>query len=212
MDGTPNYLCDTSTPKLLKTFYEVELGINSSAIKFVAVLRNPIFRAMSEYEHGVRSHWANFENKTWEAIVDEGIKSFSTKKVAAESSASLSSKVLPETTCKALEGGLYSLQLRHWLQHFKSEQLLIVSFQQLLFEPGVTMGAVAKHLGLPHRDFSQTFNANSGQYKQPVVSQRVVDFFKEHNDDLTLLRKEYPQCFLDTPGSRFRFIEDPKVF
>eukprot|EP00466_Bigelowiella_natans_P003841 jgi/Bigna1/86828/estExt_fgenesh1_pg.C_140092 len=203
IDGTPNYLCDTSIPKVMREVYE-KLDLDPNKIKFVAIFRNPVSRAVSNYEHGVRNSWSEYINKTWENIVEEGFS------VWEERLSITKDGDLPQTYCTPLEASLYDVQIKHWMKHFKPSQFLFMSFQQLKQNPQGVMDVIAAHLGLPQKkEFSRLPKANVGVYSAPHIAADVLDFFKSHNEEFFALKEDYSECFYDSEDNKFRFEQDP---
>mmetsp|Transcript_4156 Transcript_4156/g.5549 ORF Transcript_4156/g.5549 Transcript_4156/m.5549 type:complete len:315 (+) Transcript_4156:25-969(+) len=202
IDGTPNYLCDTSIPKVMREVYE-KLNLDPYSLKFVAIFRSPVTRAVSNYEHGVRNSWSGYINKTWENIVEEGFSGWE-KRLSVTKDGEL-----PQTYCTPLEASLYAVQIKHWMQHFKPSQFLFMSFQQLKQDPQGIMDAIATHLGLPQKtEFSRLTKANVGVYDAPHVAEDVLDFFKPHNEELFAFKTNHSECFYDPEDNKFRFEKD----
>jgi len=202
IDGTPNYLCETSShgnvPQTMREVYQRK-GIDVTKLRFAAILRNPVHRAVSYYGHGVRQGWNEVAGKTWEEVIDADILSF-------KDTVKQSGDEIPGTVCHSVQGGLYEVQLRHWFEHFDPSQFLIVTFQQLLKEPESTTNAVAKHFGLSqHKIGGDADKANTGKYMRPTVTSKEIDFFEPHQEALFRLKEKYPNSFYETPNNKFVF-------
>eukprot|EP00466_Bigelowiella_natans_P004028 jgi/Bigna1/86900/estExt_fgenesh1_pg.C_140254 len=202
IDGTPNYLCETSShgnvPQMIREIYE-KRGIDYTKLRFAAILRNPVHRAVSYYGHGIRQGWSEVTDKTWEEVVDADILSF-------KDAVKQDENMIPGTVCRSLQGGLYEVQLRHWFKHFDPSQFLIVTFQQFLKEPAGTTNAVAKHFGLSqHNIVGNADKVNTGEYKRPTVTSKEAEFFEPHQEALFRLKKKYPSSFYETSNNKFVF-------
>ena len=100
------------------------IHVDSSSLKFIVVLRNPIDRAMSEY-----LEW-NVQHK----LKDESLlPSFSSMVLTAAGKVK-SSVAFLNTSC-------YAQHIRNWLQVFDKEQLCFVDGDRFISDPYEEAGA-----------------------------------------------------------------------
>jgi len=153
----------------------------------IAVLRDPVARAISGYHHAVRM---GDEHRPIDVALDPD---------AAE--------VLPPPSdaawydaprCPArlhgyLARGRYAEQLERWLAVFPREQLLVIGSDAL--RGGRVPAEVLTFLGLPGEGASAVPDRNVGAYAAPAsgIESRLVDYFRPYNARLgSLLGTEVP--------------------
>ena len=139
MDYSPNYLTAFDTvARVQQTFSAPSLA--SAELRFIAILRDPIERAVSFFEHFQPSDDIN----EW---VNSGLAQLN-------SSRACDSMVLSKSTRRAEEAicaGAYVVHLRRWTAEsagLKPSQFLLLSFSKYIEEPGLTMAAIAGHVGV----------------------------------------------------------------
>jgi hypothetical protein len=160
-------------------------------VTVVALLRNPIDRAVSHYHHEVRG---GRESMSLEEALD----------CEAERLAGEEERLLKEPGYYSYNHhrysytrrGLYLEQLRRWEQHFPRSQMLIIQSERFFADPGGTTAAVYRAMGVPPhtQDAYKTFLP--GGYDEalpPRLRQRLADYFEPHNRELyRWLGEEYP--------------------
>ncbi len=174
LDASPYYLVHPHAPERAARLLP--------DTKLIALLRNPVDRAFSHYQHEVRGGRETLS--FGEAIEKEP------ERLAGE-----------EERLRADPGyysfnhhrhsytrrGHYVEQLRHWVEHFPRSRLLVLQSERLFRDPAAATGAVQEFLGLrPHRGGPyQAFL--QGKYRRemsPELRQRLVAYFEPHNREL----------------------------
>lgn len=185
-EATPNYLFH---PHAAARAAEVV-----PSAKVIVLLRDPVTRAFSHYQHMVR---LGFENLPFEEAI------------AAESS-----RIRPDLDALARDPlhnpralmlfsyvtrGLYVDQLNRWLSRFPSERCLIIRSEDLFGDPPAVYRGVLDFLGLPawepaaFRNFSYSQDradpaanpgAESGRRLEPDTRRQLIDTFGRHNQRL----------------------------
>lgn len=144
-------------------------------VKAIAILRNPIDRAISQYHHWVRLGW---ENRTLEEAINADIQLIKqnpeipiTKKVSWKN-------YLPR--------GIYIELLQEWLKVFPSKQLLILKSEDFYAEPQKIFNLVLDYLGLPSYELSNYKKYNGGSYPKLKREkyQELQDLFEPYNQQL----------------------------
>jgi hypothetical protein len=151
-------------------------------VKLVALLRNPIDRALSHYQHEVRGgreplSFADAIEREAERLAgeeqrlrdDPGYYSFNHHRYSYTGR------------------GLYLEQLRRWAQHFPRARLLVLQSEWLFREPAAATAAVQGFLGLrPHRlERYETFYAGTYGREMPAdLRARLAAYFEPHNREL----------------------------
>lgn len=172
-EASPGYLCNTIQEKVKDTFPQAKL---------IAVLRNPVERAISHYYHNVKH---GIEMRSFEAAMRDEMDAIAT---------------LPEIDLvketKNWSGqqgylfiGLYVYFLQKWMEKFPREQFLIVQSENLYQKSQATMKKVFSFLELPAFEREDYINHLPGSYQKLNYSDSkyklIADFFDVHNQRLT---------------------------
>jgi hypothetical protein len=150
--------------------------------KLIVLLRNPVDRAYSDYQHTLRQ--GNETLGFGEALELEGerLRGEKEKILADESYRSIKYR-----RYSYLARGIYVDQLEEWHRHFDPNQLLILKSEDFFARPSVTLELVLEYLGLPERDFELEGKRNEGGYSEPMDSDTrrwLQDFYEPHNKRL----------------------------
>jgi hypothetical protein len=155
--------------------------------KVITLLRNPVDRAYSDYQHKFREgrDTLGFE----EAIEAEGerLRGERDRMLADEHYASLNYRKF-----SYLSRGIYADQLQDWHNYFGWDQTLVLKSEDLFDRPLETWKLVLEFLGLPlWQPGSAELGENpdlrhQGAYAQmaPDTRQRLEDYFEPHNQRL----------------------------
>ena len=177
-EATPDYLFDPLTPE--------RMAEAIPQARLIALLRNPVNRAYSQYRHLVR---AGRETRTFEEAVeaemarlllDEG----SEQPPEGEAHAGLADE---EIRRGYLSRGVYVDQLVRWSRFFGREQMLVLKSEDFFERPSETLKPVLGFLGLPAWEPRAWEARNRGTYEQgmdPVTRWRLKRFFGPHNERL----------------------------
>lgn len=171
-EASPGYLCNTVQSKVKETFPEVKL---------IAVLRNPVERAISHYYHNVKH---GIEMRSFEAAMTAEMKAI----------ASLPGINLVKET-KNWSGeqgylftGLYVYFLQKWISAFERQQILIVKSEDLYQKSKETMDDVFDFLELPRFASEKYVNHLPGAYQKLANNdakyQLIANFFDVYNQRL----------------------------
>jgi hypothetical protein len=148
-------------------------------VKLIAVLRNPVDRALSHYQHEVRGGreplpFAEALDQEAQRLVgeedrlrrDPGYYSWNHHRYGYT------------------RRGLYLEQLQRWMEHFPRSQLMVIQSEWLFRDPPAASAAVYRFLGLaPHRlESYETFLPGNYQRGMPEpLRARLTEFFAPHN-------------------------------
>lgn len=108
------------------------LAAASPDVRLVYLLRDPIDRMRSLYQHRLSTR---IESRSFEQVLEEE----------------------PDY----LDSGRYATQILRYREHFESEQMLVVGFEQLRDDADAVVGRVFRHLDLPLVDVDTSVRHNS---------------------------------------------------
>ncbi|ADL55312.1 sulfotransferase family protein [Gallionella capsiferriformans] len=107
--------------------------------RIIAVLRNPVDRAYSQYAMSVMM---GVENRDFSTAIREEMTE--------------DSPMVNINSNGYLERGLYCKQLKRYFDEFPKEQILVIRFEDLIGKNQDTMSAICTFLGIPKIDFHIT--------------------------------------------------------
>lgn len=151
-------------------------------IKLIALLRNPVDRALSHYQHEVRDRRESLSFA--EAIAQE------TDRLAGEEERLVADPGYQSHNHRRYSytrRGRYVEQLRRWTQHFPRSQLLVLQSEHLFRDPVSASATVHEFLGLrPHRlERYKTFLQGNYDPAMPAALRgRLVASFEPYNREL----------------------------
>lgn len=114
---TPRYLFDPLVPERIHSLLP--------SVKLLAILRNPVDRAYSQYGLSV---WLHAEKRSFETFLEEKDDVFAR--------------------------GLYAEQLKRYLKVFRPEQVLVLVFEEVMREPERALDRIAGFLGVDPAGFT----------------------------------------------------------
>ncbi|MGH7515389.1 MAG: sulfotransferase domain-containing protein [Gemmatimonadales bacterium] len=171
LDATPYYLAHPLVPERVAQLLP--------DIKLIAVLRNPIDRALSHYQHEVRGGRESLSFA--EAIAQEP------ERLAQEEERL---RTQPDyysynhQRYSYARRGLYHEQLERWLRHFPRSQLLVLQSERMFRDPSVAMGGVHRFLGLRPHELRQYKPYHKGNYHRGIPEElraKLAGYFEPHN-------------------------------
>jgi hypothetical protein len=172
-EASPYYLFHPHAPARVKALLP--------SVKLIALLRNPVERALSAYHHQVR---AGSEPLSFEEAVDQ-----EPMRLAPEIE-----RLTRDETFKGaahrrfsyLSRGLYADQLEAWFRVFPREQLLVIRSEDFFEEPAAIVTQALQFLGLPPAHSSGFRRFNVGEYDgmEPAMRARLIEYFGPHNQRL----------------------------
>jgi hypothetical protein len=152
-------------------------------VRLLAVLRNPVDRAYSQFQMSRRQGiepLESFEEAT--AAEEERLRS-EVARLAADPHYNS-----PDFgRWSYLARSRYAEQLERWLELFPREQFLFLKAEDLLGDHAATLDSVHEFLGLPaHHHENPTRLHTGGDYAPmaPDVRSRLLEYFRPHNERL----------------------------
>jgi len=149
--------------------------------RIIALLRDPVARAYSNYNHHVRSGW---EPLSFEDAIDAEAARLAgerEKMVADPSYYSHDFRIH-----SYLARGRYLEQLEPWQARFPRERMLILRAEDLFTQPERTYAEVLEFLGVERWSPGDFAAQNIGKYKglDPATRDKLRDYFRPHNQAL----------------------------
>jgi hypothetical protein len=151
-EATPFYLFCPQTPKKVRNLIP--------GVKLLVVLRDPVARAYSHYQHNrrygreelafvdaIQAEPARLEGEEERMQIDEAYKAIAYQRYSY------------------VKRGNYAEQLRRWFQHFPRDQFLILRSEDLSVDPSTTMKKVHKFLGIQALEAAAFRTENPGRYE-----------------------------------------------
>ena len=147
--------------------------------RLIALLRNPVDRAYSDYQQVVRK---GRETRTFkEAIRMEEARP---PVRGAATSKRKDRAGLDSASRGYLSKGIYVDQLLRWSRFFGDEQMLVLKSEDFFERPAHTLGVVLDFLELPQWEPPAWEVRNKGDYEQkmdPEVRRWLEEYFEVHN-------------------------------
>jgi hypothetical protein len=147
-------------------------------VKLIALLRDPVQRAYSQYQHEVSR---GFETLPFEEAIEA-----EPARLAGETQRMLAEPLYNSYSHQHhsyMARGRYDEQLARWRALFPPEQLLVVTSERFFGEPERTFARVLDFLGLPDftPDAFEVHNAHDYRQMGAEVRQRLLDHYREPN-------------------------------
>jgi hypothetical protein len=185
VDASPSYL---PTPAALFKIRDV-----LPAARIIAVLRDPMARAFSHYQH---YKTRGVETRSFEQAIDDELRQ---NVAVAQKGAVLHAGSPP--MLGYVGRGYYALQLQLVFQLFPRHQVLLLDSADLFGDTNQTCQRVFDFLGLEHFEIELTKIYNRGYYKEridPIVAERLRQHFRPYDERLSEL-----------VGRPFRWMREP---
>ena len=175
VDATPYYLAHPLVPERAARLLP--------QVKLIAVLRNPVDRALSHYQHEVRG---GRETLSFAEAIDQEAERLKGEEDRLRDEPGYYS--WNHHRYSYLRRGLYLQQLLRWVQHFPRSQLLVLQSESLFRDPPGAMSMVHRFLGLAdHRlkRYDDSFQRGNYQRAMPDgLKARLTTYFEPHNHEL----------------------------
>jgi hypothetical protein len=180
-EASPYYLCYPHAPQRIHELVP--------RAKLIIMLRNPVDRALSHYNHQVRKgrEQLSFED----AIVAEP------ERIKGEKERMLADPNYYSHNYwgfSYLTRGHYAEQIENWLKLFPGEQMLFISSEDFFANPKDIYHETLEFLGLENHDLPEYKKQNSGSYSNMPerTRQQLLDYFEPHNTRLeNLLERNF---------------------
>ena len=175
-EASPGYLFHPIAPERVRA--------TVPEAKLIALLRNPVARALSHYHHEVA---LGREPLSFEEALEAEDERLRGEEEHLLADPRYFSHAWWNYTYRAR--GRYAEQIERWLEVFPREQLLIVPSEDLGSDPDGTYGRVLEFLGAPPHRLDSYPRVFERQYEamRPETRQRLAEEFAEQNRRLYAL-------------------------
>jgi hypothetical protein len=154
-------------------------------VRLIAILRNPVERAYSHYNHFVK---IGKENCSFEEAIAREKQEEQNLRTELE-------KMLGDDRYHSnhyfrysylLTRGRYLEQLEVYAKHFPREQMLILKSEDFYEDPAAVLQRVYGFLGLPDRKVDRPKKYMVGKYSgmNPATREYLSDYYRPHNEQL----------------------------
>jgi Sulfotransferase domain len=174
LDASPYYLAHPLAPERAARLLP--------HVKLIALLRNPVDRALSHYQHEARYGW---EPLSFAEAIEQEPERLAGEEDRLRRDPEYYS--LNHHRYSYTHRGLYLNQLLRWMEHFPRSQLLVLQSEWLFRDPAAATAAVHDFLGLPPHRLERYKPFYEGKYdrEMPVeLRKELVAYFEPHNAEL----------------------------
>ena len=160
-------------------------------IKLIAILRNPVDRAYSQYHQNIRH---KNETLSFEKAVE-----LEEERCAGEKERLIREPDFVPVHYRKhsyLARGVYADQLENWFKHYSKRQFLILTTEDFRKNSQQTLDQVFDFLGVHSFKVENLRDRNIGNYKKRMnedTRKFLIEYFKPHNERLSKLL----QCGFD---------------
>ncbi len=174
-ESSPYYIFHPSVPQRLYQLFP--------QVKLIVLLRDPVARAISHYNHEIRlnAEYLSIED----AIAQEEfrLKGEIEKILACETYYSFNHQHY-----SYLSRGTYIEQLTTWMSFFPREQFLILKSEDFYDNPAVILNKAFDFLNLPSHKLDKYDKLNAGDYLETEISEatrlQLKAYFQPYNQKL----------------------------
>lgn len=150
-------------------------------VKLIALLRNPVDRAYSHYQHERR---LGREELSFEEAVDR-----ESERLDGEVERMLTDPAYysyNHQNFSYLSRGIYVVQLAEWLKYFPRERILIIKSEDFDRDTEEVFQEVQGFLGIPETTIESYEKYNYAEYTEmgDELRKRLNDFYRPYNDEL----------------------------
>lgn len=174
LDASPYYLAHPLAPKRAAELLPL--------VKLIALLRNPITRALSHYQHEVR---AGVETLTFPEAIEQEAERLAGEEERLQRDPGYFS--FQHRHYSYARRGRYLEQLQRWLQYYPRSQLLVLQSEWLFRDPAAASTAVYDFLGLPPHRLEHYKPFLRGDYERDMPADlraKLARYFEPHNREL----------------------------
>jgi hypothetical protein len=207
IDATPDTLPFADR---VRSVYEAAKGEQVKTVKIIVILREPVSRELSLYNHLAFDcrRLPDAERTAWhkQAIKENGYLMSFDEFVFEKSIPAVGIETGPGQSTRH---GMYATHMRKWFKLFDRKQILVLSYDELLSHPEKFQERIQVFLGCSIPGKLSRSNSNDSQHKVQVVSGEVTQalnaVFNPLNEELYRLMKSNPGPSMEQrPFPRFQ--------
>jgi len=180
-EATPGYMRSSLAP--------VRMARAVPQARLIALLRNPVDRAYSDYQMVLRK---GRETRSFEEAVEAKVGKWRARRFGGEDKTSKHKEDGggPDDSARHyVSRGLYVYQLLRWSEFFDKEQMLVLKSEDFFENPTDTLKRTLSFLGLPEWEpqASELDSNRTRRRYEPMDSatrRRLEEFFEPHNKRL----------------------------
>jgi hypothetical protein len=172
-EASPYYLLHPLVPGRVKS--------KIPNVKLIILLRNPVNRAYSHYNHEVRR---GLEKLTFLKAIDREREIIEREKNKLIENEYYYSHIFRNYSY--LTRGIYVNQIKNWMECFPRNQFLILKSEELFKNPQESLDVAFRFLDLPQYRKIEFKRANQGKYSKlnPKIRDDLIEYFKPYNQQL----------------------------
>jgi len=174
LDKSPNYMFFPKVPERVHALYP--------DVKIIAILRNPVDRAYSNYQMMKRNK--SIPTTFEEELAREEKLISNDQEEYAEDPTSFWCKHHPFAYKSR---GIYVEQLKRWLDYFPREQILVFSFEEFYSDPRRAMRKAFEFLGLRNYQWDTGYTVHSYPEMAEETRKQLAEYFRPYNQELEQL-------------------------
>jgi hypothetical protein len=147
-------------------------------VKLIVLLRNPVDRAYSHYQHEVS---LKYETLPFEHAIEQEQERLHGEREKMLADIGYDSYSYRHHSY--LSRGVYADQLEIWMNLFPREQMLILQSEDFFARPGQLFQKVLEFLDLPPWELSEykPYNAREYSTMNAATRRQLIDYFEPHN-------------------------------
>jgi len=165
-EATTHYIFHPHTPKRIKE--------HLPNIKIIVLLRDPIFRAFSSYQHQVR---AGRENLSFDEAIKLEKNRLRDEEIKVRNNEDYHSYNLQHFSY--LERGMYAKQIKNWLQYFPMDQFKFIKSENFYSNTQKSLEEICNFLDINSIQFDVKRKFNSVSYDEKM-SPKSIKYLKNH--------------------------------
>jgi hypothetical protein len=150
-------------------------------VKLILLLRNPVNRAYSHYNHEVRR---GFEKLSFIKAIEREREIVNKEMNKLLENEYYYSHIFRNYSY--LTRGIYVNQIKKWMEYFPENQFLIIKSEDLFKNPENTLNDAFKFLDLPQYHKIEFKRPNQGKYSklETKIVEELTEYFKPYNQQL----------------------------
>jgi hypothetical protein len=174
-EATPSLVFSYHTPKFVASLVP--------NVKLVILLRDPIDRAFSHYNHNQRR--GGREPLSFEDAIQK-----EPERIKNDLERLIQDEDFDEANIKRysyMHRGFYDEQLERWFQYFPREQFCVLQSEEFFIDSQHQLEIVLDFLGLPQFKFDVTTKLHVGGYSNKIskgIEEKLRTVFRSHNQNL----------------------------